>query len=187
MNGSTIMAIVILLTGYTVSSTAQALNQRYTDHKEKVHLIGKCDRSSLTEAPFQEWYNKYYDAYELDKPLLAKSEGKLEGVTVEIFMATWCGDSKRGVPQFYKVMDHLKVGKEQISLINLYDSKKGYKQGPNHEEKGKLIHRVPTFIFYKAGKEIGRIVETPATSFEMDIAQIAAGLPPSPNYKISIC
>ncbi len=184
MNGSTIIAIVLLLTGITMPSTAQKINQRYTDHKEKIHLIGKCERASLTEAPFDEWYNKYYKSYELDKELLTKSEGKLDDITIEIFMGTWCGDSKRGVPQFYKVMDHLKVKEGQISLINLYDSHKGYKQGPNHEEKGKLIHRVPTFIFYKEGKEIGRIVETPATSFEMDIAQIMHGLPPSPTYKI---
>jgi thiol-disulfide isomerase/thioredoxin len=181
MKSVTVMAICLM--GILYSATAQDLNQRYTDKKDKEHLIGKCDRNALTAAPFAEWYKKYYDAYELDKTLLKHSEGKLEDVKIEIFMGTWCGDSKRGVPQFYKVLDELGVEASQVTLVNLYNMDSVYKRSPNHEEQGKLIHRVPTFIFYKKDKEIGRIVETPVTSFEMDMAQLLNGLPTAPNYK----
>jgi tetratricopeptide (TPR) repeat protein len=181
MKSVTVMAICLM--GILYSATAQDLNQRYTDKKDKEHLIGKCDRNALTAAPFAEWYKKYYDAYELDKTLLKHSEGKLEDVKIEIFMGTWCGDSKRGVPEFYKVLDELGVEASQVTLVNLYNMDSVYKRSPNHEEQGKLIHRVPTFIFYKKDKEIGRIVETPVTSFEMDMAQLLNGLPTAPNYK----
>ena len=59
------------------------------------------------------------------------------------------------------------------------------KQGPNGEEKGLSIHRVPTFLFYKDGEEIGRIVESPVGNLELDIAQIYAGLAPRPNYRLA--
>jgi len=61
-----------------------------------------------------------------------------------------------------------------LEIIALYNGEKT-KQGPNGEEKGMGIHRVPTFIFEQGGKEIARIVEDPATDFETDIAQIALG------------
>jgi tetratricopeptide (TPR) repeat protein len=50
-----------------------------------------------------------------------------------------------------------------------------YKQSPTGEEKGLNIHRVPTFIFYKDGKEVNRIVESPKTTFEHDLKAIIDG------------
>ena len=175
---------VVLLIGLSMSLNAQNLNQRYIDTKEKVQLIGKCERKALQEAPFKEWYDKNYNGYEVDKTTLRKCKNKLKNVQIEIFMATWCGDSKREVPRFYKVLDELGIKESQITLINVFGSDSLYKQSSTHEEVGKLIHRVPTFILYKKGEEIGRIVETPVTSFEMDLAQIANGMPPAPTYKI---
>jgi hypothetical protein len=34
------------------------------------------------------------------------------------------------------------------------------------------VTRVPTFIFLRAGKEIGRVTERPITTLEQDIATI---------------
>ena len=41
---------------------------------------------------------------------------------------------------------------------------------------------MPTFILYKDGVELGRIVETPIESMEDDIFNILIGSPPQPNY-----
>ena len=46
------------------------------------------------------------------------------------------------------------------SLLKLYDRDEKYKQGPNGEEKGEKIHRVPIFIINRDGKESARIVES---------------------------
>ena len=181
MKNPTIIAILLLL-GCAMSIQAQ--NQTYTDTKGKTQLIGACERNALQEAPFQEWYQTNYEEYTIDKAVLKKCKNKLKNVQVEIFMATWCGDSKREVPRFYKILDELGVEESQVTLINVFGTDSLYKQSPSHEEQGKLIHRVPTFIFYKKGEEIGRIVETPVTSFETDMAQIANGMPSAPTYKI---
>ena len=46
------------------------------------------------------------------------------------------------------------------------------------------IHRVPTFIYKRDGKEIARIVETPQNDLLADIGQITLGLPSQSNYKV---
>ena len=46
------------------------------------------------------------------------------------------------------------------------------------------IHRVPTFIYKRDGKEIARIVETPQNDLLTDIEQITLGLPSQSNYKV---
>ena len=108
----------------------------------------------------------------------------VESLEVEVFLGTWCGDSKRELPRFMKLMDELGVKQSQIAFIAVSRADTFYKKSPTHEQVGKLIHRVPTFIFYENGEEMGRIVEFPVSSMEMDLAQILAGLPTDPNYKI---
>ena len=58
---------------------------------------------------------------------------------------------------------------ENIQLLGVYDSMAVYKQGPNREEKGLNIYRVPTFIVYQKRQRDGRIVEYPVESLERDL------------------
>jgi thiol-disulfide isomerase/thioredoxin len=99
-----------------------------------------------------------------------------------VFLGTWCGDSKREVPRFYKVLDAAKFHENQLQVIAVNKTEESYKQSPNHEEKGLNIHRVPTFIFYKNGKEVNRIVESPVETFERDIHEIIIEKKYTPNY-----
>ncbi len=177
---------ILLLIGFIMPLEAQTqtLNQESTDKSGKTILLGQCNRDGLTKTPYNDWFSKNYENYKPNETLIKKSKRKIKGIEVEIFMGTWCGDSKREVPRFYKVIEELNIDEANIALINVNNTDKQYKQSPTNEEKGKLIHRVPTFIFYKDGEEMGRIVETPVTSFEMDIAQLLNGLPVEPNYKV---
>ncbi|MEM1407485.1 MAG: hypothetical protein AAGG59_11970, partial [Bacteroidota bacterium] len=54
---------------------------------------------------------------------------------------------------------------------------------PGREESGQNIHRVPTFIFHKNGEEIGRIVESPKESLEVDMLKIVTGENYMPKYE----
>lgn len=171
---------------YLTTNPTLPINKEIKDiknEKERVNLIGISNREGLQKAPFNEWYEKYYSEYKPNPKVISKGKSKMKGVEVLAFLGTWCGDSKRGVPRFYKVMDEMGFDEKNLKLVSVSDSKEQYKRSPNGEEKGLNIFRVPTFIFYKEGKEIGRIVETPTTSFEVDIAQIVNGLAPTPNFK----
>ncbi len=173
-----------LLFLYPQQSFSQNINQVITRDDGKVDLLGLSERSALLEEPFKDWFEANYEAYQLDMELLSKMDQAWEGISVDVFMGTWCGDSKREVPRFYKILDALDFPKEKTRLVNVDKTPEAYKKSPGQEEQGKLIHRVPTFIIYQDGEEIGRIVEYPVTSLEMDLLQILKGFPASPNYKV---
>ena len=99
-----------------------------------------------------------------------------------MFLGTWCGDSKKEIPRFYKVLETTKFPENQLQVIAVNRTKDAYKQSPNHEEKGLNIHRVPTFIFYKNGKEVNRIVEHPKETLERDMLNIVTKNKYTPNY-----
>ena len=86
-------------------------------------------------------------------------------------MGTWCSDSRENVPAFFKLMDYIKFRKKNIQLIGLDVDKKN----PNEDEIKYNIINVPTFIFYRDGKEINRIVELTIESIEKDILKILDG------------
>lgn len=159
------------------STTIEAINQLMTDEEGESHLIGVTNTTGLLKAPFKEWFKKNYESYEPKTAIIQSVKKQHKGVRVLAFMGTWCGDSKREVPRFYKVAQQIGIGEDRIKMVNMYSDFERYKMSPSGEEKGLNIHRVPTFIFYKEGKEIGRIVESPMTDMETDIAQILLGFP----------
>jgi len=158
----------------------------YQQEDGDTHFLGTIDREDLNTAPHKEWLDAIYEDYTLVNSKLEFINTNYDkDVKIKVFMGTWCGDSKREVSRFLKIADHTKIDPTNISIICLDDRREHYKQGPNREEKGYNIHRVPTFIFEKDGEEIGRIVESPVNKLETDIAQIYAGLPSIPNYKLA--
>jgi tetratricopeptide (TPR) repeat protein len=155
--------------------------QTYENARSEIHLCGPITLADLQDSAYVSWYNQSYQGFELsDKP--HKWSKNLKGTEVEIYMGTWCGDSRNWVPAFVRLWDELGLDKSQLKLIALYDGEEKYKQGPNGEEKGKNVHRVPTFIFKKEGEEYAQIIESPSNDLETDLAQIALGYPSEPNY-----
>jgi len=153
----------------------------YVNDKDQTHLFGPISAQDLQIDSLKVWYQKNYDAIALSSKK-NKWKKNLKNTTVHIYLGTWCGDSKRYVPQFIKLWDELGLNPDQLNIIALYNGGDRHKQGPNGEEQGKKIHRVPTFIFNQDGKEYARIVERPVTDLETDIAQIALGYPSTPQY-----
>ncbi|QSE98275.1 TlpA family protein disulfide reductase [Fulvivirga lutea] len=148
----------------------------------QLKLLGSFDKELLSEAPFAEWFSPNYDTFNIEKSELQLLSSKISNVdSIQIFLGTWCGDSKREVPRFLKIMDELNF--ENITLIGLDHTFQNYKQSPFGEEAGLNIHRVPTFIFYKDSIEINRIVESPKTSLTADINALLDNQY-SPNYEI---
>jgi thiol-disulfide isomerase/thioredoxin len=83
-------------------------------------------------------------------------------------MGSWCSDSRREVPRFYKILDRLKFDQNKLTLFCVDRSKKD-----SADDTSKLnIESVPTFIFYRKEKEIGRIIESPKETLEKDIQKI---------------
>lgn len=93
------------------------------------------------------------------------------GDRVEVYLGTWCTDSQREVPKFLKMLDVLKSG-YQVELPASYVGVNRAKNEPRDLLDGRAIEKVATFIVFRNGAEIGRVVETPNGLLEDDLLQI---------------
>ena len=160
---------LILLFIFSLISFAQDYNTIITDDEsEKAMLIGYSTREAFNDTNFSDWWNEEYDIYEVDVETTEEIKSGFEDLEIKLVMGTWCSDSRREVPRFYKILDEMEYPSENISLINVNREKVGLAD----EVDGLEIHFVPTFIFYRNNEEIGRIVEMPYESLEKDMLEI---------------
>lgn len=146
------------------------------------HLLGKVSKKELSKAPYSEWYDSGYKAYDPNAEIVLKLKDQdFRNCNIEIFFGSWCGDSRREMPRFLRILDEINFPANRVTLIGV-DRGENYKQSPDHEEQGKAIYRVATFIIYQAGVEKGRIVEYPVFSLERDLLKILEQEPYTPNY-----
>ncbi len=182
IKNQTIMKPILFAAALAVASSLTAQNaETYVNKSEETHLCGPVTITDLINHG-DGWYQQHYDEFETQQESHSWKK-QLKNTQVDIYLGSWCGDSKNWVPQFVHLWDELGLDRDQLNIVALYDGEEKYKQGPNHEEKGLGIHRVPTFIFKEDGQEIGRIVEFPVTDLETDLAQMALGYPVTPNYR----
>lgn len=135
---------------------------------EKEILIGYCTLDSLKTGEFGESFNDEWQWYEVDTTLTKKIKNKISNVSITIVLGTWCGDSKEQVPRFFKIMEQAGYDVNKIKLISVDRNKKA---GDVLIDDLK-VEKVPTFMFYRDGKEIGRIIETPEETLEKAVIQI---------------
>lgn len=154
---------------------AQPLNLEVNANGSTPHLIGKINKAGLTTNSYAEWFVKNYDDYVPEEAIIEQLKDELPEFTIEFFMGTWCGDSKREVPRFYKILEASGFPMQRLTAVAVDRKGAAYKQSPGGEHESKNIHRVPTFIFYKNGIEVNRITERPVSTLEGDMLNIARG------------
>lgn len=158
-------------------------NYGQTIEKQKI-LYGTCNKAALQQDPFNKWFNQGYENYQPNASALSTLKlQKIENIQIKIFFGTWCGDSKREVPRFLKLLDAISFPEKKIQLIALGNNDSLPKQSPGHEEAAVGIFRVPTMIIYKNGIEVNRINEFPVFSLERDLLSILNGSEYTPNYR----
>ncbi|SDI40136.1 thioredoxin family protein [Winogradskyella thalassocola] len=182
MKTNILIILITLLTAFQIN--AQDLNQEITDKGGTPFLLGEINKEGLEGDNYKSWFTKNYDAYEPNSEVINAIASKLKTYSITLFLGTWCGDSQQEVPKLYKVLEVSNFPMEQLSVIAVSRQADMYKQSPQHEEAGLNIHRVPTVIFYKDGKEVNRIVEHPIDTFEDDIQNIITTNNYKSNYQI---
>lgn len=139
-----------------------------SESEEYTDIIGLFDRKELSNNPHAEWFNQNYSDYNLDQKTLDKLKPLFKDLEITVFMGTWCSDSRKEIPVFYKLIDKLNFDEKSIELIGMTLEK----TTPDSLELNQNLINVPTFIFKKDGKEINRIVEFPLETIEKDILEI---------------
>jgi thiol-disulfide isomerase/thioredoxin len=133
-------------------------------------LLGHVTREAVRA--YAPWQPLFAEPYVPDPAAIAAIRANASGVTVLLIMATWCPDSKREMPRFFAIMDGAGIGDAQLTMVGVDRTKKD----PEGLTEKWGITRVPTFVFLRNGREIGRVVErSPAgATLEGEVARILA-------------
>lgn len=156
----------------------EPINQTVPD-EDTIILQGKVNREGFQMEPFNSWFTKNFEEYVVDDATVEMLEPLLDDVKIKAFMGTWCEDSQREVPAFYKILDAVNYDYDNMDIIAMSRQK----DTPAQYEKGFNIVQVPTFIFYRDGKEVGRFVEYARETLEKDMYAILSGADYKHSYE----
>ena len=113
------------------------------------------------------------DVYEPDGAIVERLRAIDAPVTLQVVLATWCGDSRQHVPRLLKSIARAANPNITVELTGI---------GPDFLSPMDVVvnanvTNVPTVIVRRGAQEVGRFVETPANgTVEADIADIASGI-----------
>lgn len=94
------------------------------------------------------------------------------GAEVTVFLGTWCEDSRREVPRFWRALDEAGgTVPFEVRHIGVDRAKKE----PAELVTGSDVRYVPTFIVSRGGHEEGRIVESSPRGIERDLLALLKG------------
>jgi hypothetical protein len=129
-------------------------------------LVGPLTREALLAAN-PDW-QAVAAAYQPKPDLVDRLRACGREVRIEVFLGTWCSDSKAHVSALFKVLEMADSPLFRVVLIGVPEDKD--KREPYYG--GRDIVKLPTFLILVDGREIGRIVETPERSLEEDLLRI---------------
>src|SRR2546426_10468935 len=113
----------------------------------------------------EEW-RKNHDDYEPSATDVQRIASLQVPATLDVYFGSWCSDSRREVPRFLRILDRASPARLKVRYYGIDRTKKE----PERLVRRGAIERVPTFILRADGREVGRIVETPQTTLEHDLA-----------------
>jgi hypothetical protein len=145
-------------------------------------LTGPLNIEDLLDLPG--WFGEEYLGYAPNPVYLDPIPRFMSDVEIVCVLGTWCSDSKRDVPRMIRIFQMKNITPEKLRLVGVDRSKRDI----GGVAQRYAIERVPTFVFLRNGKEIGRIVEAPLASLEKDMLGIIdpnagkAAPPPPPHH-----
>jgi thiol-disulfide isomerase/thioredoxin len=158
----------ILSISCATSSTAPAAQAQPEKPLTEEVLVGETTREAIEAAP--EWMAA--EAESQPDPEACKALAAVPpGAEVTVFLGTWCGDSRRELPRFWKALDMAATVPFAVHYIGVDRQK----EEPSAPVINNDIRYVPTFIVYREGREVGRIVEESPHGIEKDLLALLTG------------
>jgi hypothetical protein len=153
---------------FLIISCAVKKSYKESYFKEELVLEGNISEAILKTNKKTDWFNENYIKYQADSIIIDSLKQHLTGINFVIFGGTWCSDTKRELPAFLSIIHQLNFGSNQYEIWMLDIKKKSTHINP----KLFNIQYVPTILILKEGKEIGRIIEKPMETLELDLLKI---------------
>lgn len=135
-------------------------------------LAGAETREEITKekilAAGAEWREKY-DKFEPEADMVDALKTRLgPELKIDVYLGFWCSDSRENLPPFIKLLDRAGTG----VAVRYFDVPRKVDKETKYFVEESQVEKVPTFIFYRNGSEIGRIIENPKTSLIEDMMEI---------------
>ena len=150
-------------------------------------LLGEILRTDVARH-LPDWDADYADYEPAEAPLVVLAAVD-EPVEIICVLGTWCHDSEREVPRFWKILDEaananleltmFAVGRTSDTAADSVLTGLGFDENPRATWGAGFV---PTFVFLRGGRELGRIIETPEVSQEEDAAALLSGAPAAPAW-----
>ncbi len=159
--------LLLFMFALVISASSQALVEEDEERGIK-YLVGECSDQDWAKVGFDTYLDDGFAEYQPNETLLDSLKLMQMPDNILIVLATWCHDSQVQVPRFLRVLQDAGYPESSVKVLAV-DLKK---KAGDLDISELNIERVPTFIFYDDQKEIGRIIEKPVNTLEMDFYQI---------------
>ena len=104
------LGLLVMFSAYSVWNVTSGNIDPKTGEK---WLLGSISLDELKEDPFEEWYASGFQGYDVDYQLISAIEDP-NVYTYEVFLGTWCEDSRKEVPRIAKIFKTLGVPEENV-------------------------------------------------------------------------
>lgn len=171
------LAAALLVTVQSCKGQNTIVVNREVETEKGKMLLGHQTLDQFSKEPYSEWYTKEYNEYFIDKKAVDElKKENLNSFNIMVFVGTWCGDSHREFPRLIRILDELKYPHSRLTIIAVNRKK----ESPTGDEGIYNVHKVPTIIVSKYGKETGRIIESTQSGYlERDLLEIIKKHDPS--------
>jgi len=134
--------------------------------EQEVILTGVIQPQTLaSELP---GYADGFANYSVDTNAIAALKAIKTPTKISVIIGTWCPDCHRETPHFMRIIEAAANPNIEVEYIGVDRNK----QDPEGLAAKYAFSRIPTFIVQQQGKEMGRIVERPTVSLEIDLVEI---------------
>ena len=106
--------------------------------------------------------------YDPDRDLLQRIGDDIKETEIKVISGNWCPDCRIQVPRFFSVILALNHGDFGLEIIEVDRNK----MDGNKMAEMMSVLAIPTIIFFRNGKELGRIIERPKCRMQDDILEI---------------
>jgi len=132
-------------------------------------LAGQTEISRETILRHPGWMTEY-ETHHPDREIIGHLRaGTFAEVHIDVYFAFWCVDSKINLPRFIKLLDILDM---PVVPVKFYLVERKATPGTSTYVESLHVTKIPTFIVYRNGSEIGRIVEYPKKDLARDFLEI---------------
>ncbi len=147
-----------------------AAEQEAPEEEPELELVGPLTREEI-EAALPDWVEAEIEA-EPDPEAARALAGAGAGLEVEVFLGTWCSDSKRELARLWRALDET-GGLAPFALE--YVGVDREKAEPAERVAGLDLRFVPTIVVRREGRELGRLVEESPNGVEVDLLALLEG------------